>query len=147
MALELFWGSGSPFSWSALLTLELKGIAYDSHRLEFSKKEHKSAEMLRLNPRGKVPVLRDGDFIVYESMAIMRYLERKFPQKPLFGATPEATARIEQTLSEIHSYLAKPLGDVTRPFLFGTAQENPEKIKHEAQHAHTELKTINERLA
>ena len=34
---------------------------------------------------GKVPVLKDGDFVIYESLAMMAYLDRKYPEPPLFG--------------------------------------------------------------
>ena len=37
MAIELYWGSGSPFAWRVMLTLEVKGLAYESKLLEFSK--------------------------------------------------------------------------------------------------------------
>ena len=42
MAIELYWGSGSPFAWRVMLTLEVKGLAYESKLLEFSKGEHKA---------------------------------------------------------------------------------------------------------
>jgi glutathione S-transferase/maleylpyruvate isomerase len=51
--LEIFWFSGSPFSWRVLLTLEVKGLGYTSRLLEASKDEHKAPHYLRLNPRGK----------------------------------------------------------------------------------------------
>ena len=60
MAIDIYWGSGSPYSWRALLALEYKRIPYRSHLLQFSKQEHKSPQMLRMNPRGRVPVLQDG---------------------------------------------------------------------------------------
>ena len=41
MALEVFWGSGSPFSWRVLLALEYKRVPYESRLLQFAKKEHK----------------------------------------------------------------------------------------------------------
>ena len=71
MAIELYWGSGSPFVWRVMLTLEVKGLGYESKLLEFSKGEHKTTAYFQLNPRGKVPTLKDGDFAVYESIAIM----------------------------------------------------------------------------
>ena len=93
MAIEVFWGSGSPFAWRVLLALEAKGLAYQSRLLEFSKGDSKTPEFLALNPRGQVPVLRDGGYVVYESIAILAYLERKYPEPPLFGATPKKPAR------------------------------------------------------
>jgi hypothetical protein len=91
MAIELYWGSGSPFAWRVMLTLEVKGLLYESKLLEFSKGDHKTPPILQLNPRGKVPTLKDGDFVVYESLAIMSYLDRKYPATPLFGTTAEET--------------------------------------------------------
>src|SRR5690606_30720268 len=65
MALELWWGSGSPYSWRALLALEYKGLPYTSHLVQFAKQEHKSPQLLQMNPRGRVPVLKDGDYVVF----------------------------------------------------------------------------------
>ena len=53
MAIELYWGSGSPFAWRVMLTLEVKGLKYESKLLEFSKGEHKTPAYLQLNPAGQ----------------------------------------------------------------------------------------------
>ncbi|MBI4524979.1 MAG: glutathione S-transferase family protein [Deltaproteobacteria bacterium] len=45
--------------------------------------KNKPAELLKLNPYGKVPVLVDGDAVIYESAIINEYLEEKFLQNPL----------------------------------------------------------------
>jgi len=47
MALDLYWGSGSPYSWRVQLALEYKRLDYVSHELQFSKQEHKSPQLLR----------------------------------------------------------------------------------------------------
>ena len=57
MASEMFlyWGSGSPPCWRAMLVLEEKGLSgYPNKLLSFEKKEHKSEEVLKWNPRGQV---------------------------------------------------------------------------------------------
>ena len=79
MALTLYWGSGSPFSWRVLLALEHKRLPYESQLLHFDKQEHQSPQMLKMNPRGRVPVLKDGDYVVFESVAILYYLDVKYP--------------------------------------------------------------------
>src|ERR1700678_3145502 len=89
MALTLYWGSGSPFSWRILLALEHKGLHYESQLLHFDNQEHQSRQILKMNPRGRVPVLKDGDYVVFESVAILYYLDVRYPQVPIFGASPE----------------------------------------------------------
>jgi len=57
MASEMFlyWGSGSPPCWRPMLVLEEKGLSgYPNKLLSFEKKEHKSEEVLKWNPRGQV---------------------------------------------------------------------------------------------
>ncbi|EQD47332.1 protein containing Glutathione S-transferase, partial [mine drainage metagenome] len=71
MAIEVYWGSGSPYAWRVLLALEHKGLPYTAHLLQFSKQEHKSPHLLQMNPRGRVPVLKDGDYVCFESLAIL----------------------------------------------------------------------------
>ena len=74
MSLEVYWGSGSPYAWRVLLALEIKRTPYVSRLIEFSKKQHKAPEFLALNPNGLVPVIVDGGFVLWESHAILRYL-------------------------------------------------------------------------
>ncbi len=50
----LYWGSGSIPGWRLQLVLEEKKISYESKLLSFDKNEHKSDEILKLNPRGQV---------------------------------------------------------------------------------------------
>jgi glutathione S-transferase len=46
MALEIFWGSGSPFSWRVLLGAKIKGLEYEARPLEFSKGHMRAPEFL-----------------------------------------------------------------------------------------------------
>ncbi len=147
MAIELYWGSGSPFAWRVMLTLEVKGLAYESKLLEFSKGEHKTPAYLQLNPRGKVPTLKDGNTVLYESLAIMSYLDRKYPEPPLFGKTPEETGLIWRALLECESYVVSAGNKVARPIFFGKGLDKVEEIQEAAQALRHELKTMDERLA
>ena len=114
MTIELFWGSGSPFAWRALLALELKKLPYESRLLSFANKEHQTPAMLAMNPRGKVPVLKDGDTVLSESLAILSYLDRKYPEPPLFGRSAEAAGRIWKQVSETLSYFEPPVTTLAR---------------------------------
>ncbi|HVY81390.1 MAG TPA: glutathione S-transferase family protein, partial [Steroidobacteraceae bacterium] len=104
MAIDVYWGSGSAYAWRVLLALEYKRLAYTSHLLRFSKQEHKSPQMLAMNFRGRVPVLKDGDYVVFESLAVLYYLDRKYPEPPLFGRSPEEAGVIMRVICEYQAY-------------------------------------------
>ncbi|KAF2325648.1 hypothetical protein GH714_031856 [Hevea brasiliensis] len=59
------------------------GLSFDYVAVNMAKGEHLTAEYLKLNPLGYVPVLVDGDTIVFDSFAILMYLDDKYPQQPL----------------------------------------------------------------
>lgn len=145
MTMQIYWGSGSPYAWRVLLAAELKRIPYESKLLEFSKGDLKTPEFLALSPRGKVPVIRDGDFVLAESMAILAYLDRKVPEPPLFGRTAEEAGRIAQTVSEFESYVRESLTVMMR-WVFGDKPRTQEVDDARAK-AGTELAALDARLA
>jgi len=103
----IYYGSGSPFAWAVLIAAEEKGLQYEAKLLSFSDKDNKKPEFLstypnhielstvsrsrvtELNPRGKVPVLVEGESVVYESQAILHFLESAHPQPALIPASPK----------------------------------------------------------
>jgi glutathione S-transferase len=145
MTLEIYWGSGSPFAWRVLLAAELKRIPYESKLLEFSKGDLKTPEFLALNPRGRVPVVRDGDLVLAESLAILAYFERKFPDPPLLGKTAEDAGRIWALVSEFESYVREPLTVAVR-WIFGDKPRGQE-VDDALAKATAELAKLDARLA
>jgi glutathione S-transferase len=145
MTLEIYWGSGSPFAWRVLLAAELKHIPYESKLLEFSKGDLKAPEFLALNPRGKVPVVRDGDLVLAESIAILAYLDRKFPDPPLFGRSAEDAGRIWTLISEFDSYVREPLNAAFR-WAFGDKPRGQE-VDDALAKIGPELAKVDARLA
>jgi len=77
--LQLYYGSGSPYAWRVQLGLEHKALPYERIVLSFAQGDLKKPEHLARNPRGKIPVLVDGDFSLYESAAILEYLDDAYP--------------------------------------------------------------------
>lgn len=105
--LQFYWGSGSPPSWRVHYYLEVRKIPFESKLIEFSKKEHKSPEFLKINPRGKVPAIVDGDIPVYESLAIIEYLEDKFRnEKQYIKLVPEDLKLKAKVLTRTHEVLS-----------------------------------------
>jgi len=111
--IKAYYGSGSAPARRMQLALLEKELKFEPKLLSFEKKEHKSPEVLALNPRGKVPVLLDGDIAVYESLAIIEYLEVAYPEHPLLPSDPKGRA---ETLTRMHesSYFNDNVGSVTR---------------------------------
>jgi glutathione S-transferase len=147
MALELYWGSGSPFAWRVMLTLEIKKLVYQSNLLEFSRGDHKAPAFLKFNPRGKVPTLKDGDFVLNESLAIMAYLDKKHPEPPLFGTSPQETGLIWRAVMETEAYLVSAGDKLVRPVFFGQGLDETGKIQQAAQIIRQELKRIDGELS
>jgi glutathione S-transferase len=72
------------------ILLEEIGAPFDLVFVDRAKAAHKSAEFLRLNPNGQIPVLVDGSLVVYETAAICLHLADSHPEAKL--APPPGTA-------------------------------------------------------
>lgn len=147
MALELWWGSGSPYSWRALLALEYKKLPYESHLVQFAKQEHKSPQMLQMNPRGRVPVLKDGDYVCFESLAILQYLDRKYPEPPLLGRSAEEAGTIMRVICEYQAYAEEHIMKVIYAILFQGAEGHSDEIARAMLLVASEARTIEKRLS
>ena len=117
MALTVYDISGTSRGWRAKLGLTFKALDYEVSYLEASNREHKGAEFLKINPRGTVPVLDDNGLIVRDSIAILAWLDRRYPDKPLFGETPDEAARIWQVTMECCDFLRAAELDLLFPIL------------------------------
>jgi glutathione S-transferase len=142
MSLTLYWASGSPYSWRVLLALLIKKIPYESRLLEFSKGDLRTPQYLALNPRGRVPALTDGTFAVYESIAILSYLEKKQPEPALFGTSPEQHGTIIRMIVEYEKYLDDPVESFILPLYRGQATEAAAQIRASAQVIARELRSF-----
>jgi glutathione S-transferase len=112
--LTFYYGSGSPYAWRVWLALEIKGIAYNMKTLSFDAGEHKRPEYLALNPRGRVPTIVDAGVALYESAAIVEYLEDIKPGEPrLFAAEPRPRAVQRRMIREADQYVAPALQQFT----------------------------------
>jgi glutathione S-transferase len=147
MALVLYWGSGSPFAWRVMLALEHKRLAYESQLLHFDKQEHQSPQMLKLNPRGRLPVLRDGDYVVFESVAVLYYLERKYPDPPMFGVTAEEAGVIMRVICEFQAYAEPSVARIVSAVFADQVGENIDELTDAMHVVAREARTIEARLS
>lgn len=107
--IELFGADYSVYVRSARLALEEKGLSYDLTPIDIFASEGPSSEYQSLHPFGKIPLLKDGDFHLYETTAILRYVDEAFDGPTLQPATPKLRARMTQILSILDAYAYRTL--------------------------------------
>jgi glutathione S-transferase len=110
MSLIFYYGSGSPYAWKVWLALEHKKIAYEFRQLSFDRGDTKSAEFRAVTPRGRVPTIVDEGFAVWESLAILEYLEERYPENPLLPKDARGRATARRLALEADNYLAPAIG-------------------------------------
>jgi glutathione S-transferase len=114
---------GSPFSRSVMATLEEKGARWRLAALKPG--TSKQQPHLSRHPFGRMPVLDHDNFRVYETQAILRYLDRVLAEPALTPADPKAAARMDQVMNINDWYLFQGCGNIItfqriiRPTLFG----------------------------
>jgi glutathione S-transferase len=103
---------GSPFLRSVEIGLQEKGLDYELHAI--APGEHKQPDYLARHPFGRIPAFEHDGFAVYETQAILRYLDDVFPAPPLTPGNPAARARMNQLIGIIECYYfpkaAAPIG-------------------------------------
>lgn len=97
--MKLYSGPLSMFGAKAEIALREKGVPFELEMVAFSQAQGyqpRHPEVLRVNPKRQVPVLLDGDVEIFDSTQIFEYLEHRYPEPPLWPASPAARARARQ---------------------------------------------------
>jgi len=101
---EIYYHPLSFPSLAPVFTAEAAGINYTTNLIDLSKGEHKSEEYLAINPYGKVPAMKDGNFAMSESAAIMRYIARA-NDSSLYPANLKAQAKCDQWIDYVNHHI------------------------------------------
>lgn len=141
MPIKLYTISGAPRGWRVLIALVLKRLEYKVHYLQGSTKEQKQPEFLAINPRGMVPVIEHDGTIIRDSIAILAWLDREYPESPLFGQTSNDAKIIWQITMACCDYLRDATNALLRPVLV----ENIE-LPSEGSEAMDRLLTAGEKM-
>ncbi len=104
--MKVFGHPASTCTRKVLCTLAEKGAAFDFVVVDITKGEQKSAEHLARQPFGVVPAIDDDGFALYESRAIVRYLDATLPGTSLTPADAKDRALMEQWICVEHSYFS-----------------------------------------
>jgi Glutathione S-transferase len=96
--MKLYHFPPSPNSRRVLAVAYHLGIDLDLQPLNLPQGEHMGPQFVKLNPNHKIPTLVDGDFVLWESSAIMQYLAGKKPGNNLWPDNPKTQADINRWL-------------------------------------------------
>lgn len=109
---------GSTCARAVIATCVEVGAGYDLQTIDLTKAEHKSADFLKQHqPFGQVPVLYDGEYRLFESRAIMRYLASKHKADALYPTDLKQRGLVEQWLS-VNQSNEGPIVAIVSEFFF-----------------------------
>ena len=83
------------------IALNLKGLDHEIISKRLRQGEHRTSDYLDMNPQGLVPSLDDGSVVLSQSLAIIEYLEERFPSPRLLPADPVSRAQVRSMAQNI----------------------------------------------
>ncbi len=100
----------SSASYRTRIALNMKGLVYEQVSVHLARGVQYTPEFSEINPQNLVPVLERDRLRLYQSLAIIEYLEETFPQPPLLPTEPAARARV-RSLAYISGCEIHPLNN------------------------------------
>ncbi|KAM7359481.1 uncharacterized protein ACRADG_013004 [Cochliomyia hominivorax] len=128
--MDFYYLPGSAPCRSIIMLAKALGIELNKKYLNLQAGEHLKPEFVKINPQHTIPTLVDGDFVLWESRAILVYLVEKYAKTDsLFPKCPKKQAIINQRLYFDMGTLYKSFADYYYPQLFAKAPADPEMFK------------------
>ena len=123
--LTFYYGSGSPFAWRVWLALEHKQVPYTFKRMRFDNGDLHTPAYEAINPRHKVPAIVDDGFALYESAAIVEYLEDRYAASGarLWPREVRARALARRVSAEVDAYVPAHNMTLVTQLLFTRPEE------------------------
>ena len=123
----------------------------DAQSIDIMAGETRTPKYLAMNPNGKVPVLKDEDFCLWESNAIMCYVASKNASSKLLPTNPSERARVDQWLFWQTAHLSPSIGKISFEKIWkaklGMGQEDPKAIEAAMPEVERYLKVLDGELA
>ena len=129
------------------IALKLKGIDYESRQIDLREGEQRSDEYRAINPQGLVPMLKVDGHRIAQSLAIIVYLDMRYPNQPLLPASADARSHVI-SLSETVACDIHPLNNLrVLKYLKGELGRSQEDVDRWYAHWITEGLSALEALA
>ena len=128
MTMKLYFAPGA-CSFVPHALLETAGAAYEPMLVKLHKGEQNEPAYRAINPRGQVPVLVDGGETITQIVAIVTYLDAKFPEQQFLPKYPLARTRVLETLAWMNNTVHPTFTHVFMPFKFAGTPEAQAELK------------------
>ena len=128
MTMKLYFAPGA-CSFIPHTLLETAGAAYEPTVVKLHKGEQKEPPFTALNPRGQVPVLVDGDDVITQILAIVTYLDGKYPEQQFLPREPLERVKALETLAWMNNTVHPTFTHVFMPYKFAGTPEGQAEVK------------------
>jgi len=144
--MKLYYSPGA-CSLAPHIALEETGARFELSRIDFASNQQNSAEYLRINPKGRVPALVDGDWVLTEAPAILRYIAARHPGAGLWPWDPREEARCAEWLNWLSSTIQPAFGHVRRANRYASDPRAVEDVAATGKkHARDLWKQVDEKI-
>lgn len=142
-SIKLYDSQTSPNCHRVKVVLEEKRLPYELMPVDLKAGEQKKPDFLRFNPYGKVPVIIDGETVLYESCIINEYLEERYPEFPLMPKDYARRANIRILIDYGLNHFAPPYQKLRQELRWKSEKERDRQI---IENAVSQLVNLFQRL-
>ena len=139
MSIQLYFSPGA-CSFVPHLMLEKAGVPFEPIMVKLHKGEQLTPEFKAINPNGQVPVLVDDGQVLTQILAMVGYLDKRFPQAHLLPDVPMARARAIETLSWLNNTVHPTFTHVFMPHKYSDQPAVQAEIRNHALPQYRALK-------
>jgi len=141
MTIVFYYGSGSTYAWKVQLALEHKALPYERKVLSFAAGDTKKPAFMALNPRGRVPTIDDDGFVLYESTAVVEYLDEAYPGRgsPLFPGDARQRGVTRRLIAEVDNYVYPAVDRIIDEAFKKPGEQDASRIEAGLEAVKTEL--------
>ncbi|MGZ8966221.1 glutathione S-transferase family protein [Methylomagnum sp.] len=149
--MKLYYHPASPFARKVSIAAILLGVELEAELVDLFVGAGQAPEFLKLNPHGKVPTLVDGDFVLWESNAILQYLGASQAETPLYPKDVKIRADIArwqfwEASAWAPACMVYVYENVLKPML-GRGEPDPEELRKGEEKFHRFAKVLDGHLA
>lgn len=143
--MRLYWHPLSIIPRRVRIALREKAIACEEIEVDLPGGAHREAPFRRLNPFAQIPVLEDDELVVAESIAILEYLEERWPRPALLPADGRRRASCRQYMLFAGDYVNDAWAAWMAPYFRGVSRDDP-SVRAARDHLTHHLDVLEERL-